>query len=86
MSSNDRRRHQHADVGSADAGVRITVIVQDRYSFETDRVTGAMIREAANIPAGFALHRRSDQGNEPIADDAEIVIRDGDHFFARPTS
>jgi hypothetical protein len=49
-------------------------------------VTGRQIIEAANVPAGFALYRRERGGNEPITDDAQVELHNGDHFFARPTS
>jgi len=66
--------------------VRITMIVQNRYTFDTEVVTGKQIRETADIPTGFALFRRVQGGNEPIADDAPVELRNGDHFFARPPS
>jgi hypothetical protein len=66
--------------------VHITVIVQNRYTFDTEVVTGKQIKETANIPAGSALHRRVQGGNEPIPDDAPVELRNGDHFFARPLS
>ncbi len=70
------------DAGREDrpSSVRITVIVQNRYTFEIRQVTGRQIKETAGIPADFALYRRAQGGNEPIAD------RSGDHFFARPSS
>src|SRR5215211_9385956 len=66
--------------------VRITVIVQNRYTFDAHRVTGRQIKQTARIPAGFALYRRMQGGNEPIPDDAQVELRNGDHFFARPPS
>ena len=68
------------------SSVRITVIVQDRYTFDTHQVTGRQIKETARIPAAFALYRRMQGGNEPIRDDAHVELRNGDHFFARPPS
>ncbi|MBA2255464.1 MAG: multiubiquitin domain-containing protein [Chloroflexi bacterium] len=65
---------------------RITVLIQDRYTVETDVVTGAQIKELASIPPGFSLHRRVQGGNEPIRDDQSVEVHDGDHFFARPPS
>ena len=62
------------------------MIVQNRYRFDTAPVTGAQIKEAANIPADFALCRRAQGGNEPILDDVLVQLRNGDHFFARPSS
>jgi hypothetical protein len=64
--------------------IRITVIIQNRYTFDTKVVTGRHIKEKANIPAGFSLHRRVKGGNEPIPDDAPVELRNGDHLFARP--
>jgi hypothetical protein len=64
--------------------IRFTVIVQNRYTLDTEVVTGKQIKEKANIPAGFALYRRAQGGNEPIPDDASVELRNGDHFFARP--
>lgn len=65
--------------------VHITVVIQDRYTFDSNAVTGRQIKEKANIPAGFSLHRRvHGGGNEPILDDDSVELRNGDHFFARP--
>jgi hypothetical protein len=66
--------------------VRITVVVQNRYTFDAHRVTGRQIKQTARIPADFALFRRAQDGNEPIGDDAQVELRNGDHFFARPSS
>ena len=66
--------------------VRITGIVQNRHTIVTRRVTGRQIKETASIPLGFALYRRTQGGNEPIRDDAPVELRNGDHFFARPSS
>jgi hypothetical protein len=68
------------------SSVRITVIVQNRYTFDAHRVTGRQIKQTASIPLGFALYRRVQGGNEPIRDDAQVELRNGDHFFARPPS
>ena len=66
--------------------VRITVVVQSRYTFDAHRVTGRRIKETARIPVAFALYRRTQGGNEPIRNDAQVELRNGDHFFARPPS
>jgi hypothetical protein len=68
------------------SSIRITVVVQNRYTFDTHRVTGRQIKETASIPLGFALYRRVQGGNEPLRDDAQVELRNGDHFFARPSS
>ena len=65
---------------------QVTVIIQNRYTFDTEVVTGKQIKEKANIPAGFSLHRRAKGGNEPINDDESVELRNGDHLFARPPS
>lgn len=38
----------------------------------------------AGIPSTFALFRRGSGGKEPVSDDAEIRVRNSDHFFAQP--
>lgn len=75
---NDARREERP------GSVRITVIVQNRYMFDSHRATGRQIRETAGVPADFALYRRGQGANEPIADDAQVELHNGDHFFARP--
>jgi hypothetical protein len=66
--------------------LRISITVNNHYTFDTDVATGKQIKATANIPAGFALYRRAHGGNEPIPDDAPVELRNGDHFFARPLS
>ena len=88
-SSDENREVAHRNVTRREdrpSSVGITVIVQTRYTFDTDRVTGMQIRETAGVPAEFALYRRAQGGNEPIAEDAQIELHNGDHFFARPSS
>jgi hypothetical protein len=75
-----------ADGVNRPSTIRVTVIVQNRYTFDTELVTGQQIKETADLPPGFALYRRVRGGNELIPDDAEIELRNGDHFFARPSS
>src|SRR5215218_5280790 len=50
------------------SSVRITVTVQNRYTFDIEVVTGQQIKETANVPPGFALYRRVQGGSEPIPD------------------
>jgi hypothetical protein len=64
--------------------IRITVIIQDRFTLDTSMTTGRRIKEKANIPDGFVLRRRAKGGNELIPDDAVVEVRNGDHFFAQP--
>jgi hypothetical protein len=71
---------------SRTTSVRITVTIANRYTFDIAVVTGRQIKETAGVPEGFALYRRVQGGNEPIADDEHIQLRTGDHFFARPSS
>lgn len=68
------------------SSIRITVIVQNRYTFDTEVVTGQQIKVTANVPPGFALYRRAQGGNEPIPDDAPVELRNGDHLFARSSA
>jgi SAM-dependent methyltransferase len=75
-----------ASGASRPSGVRITVIVQNRYAFDTEFVTGRQIKEKAGVPPGFALYRHVRGGNELIPDDAQVELHNGDHFFARPPS
>jgi hypothetical protein len=66
--------------------ISVTVIVQNRYTFGAELVTGRQIKKTADVPADFALYRRVKGGNEPIPDDLQVELRNGDHFFARPSS
>ena len=61
----------------------ITVIVQRRYVVDAGSTTGRRIKKLAGIPADFRLYRKAKGGNEPLADDATVDMRSGDHFFAR---
>ena len=64
--------------------IHITVVIANRYEFDTEVATGKQIKEKAKIPAGFALYRRTRGGNESIRDDDSVELHDGDHFFTRP--
>jgi hypothetical protein len=66
--------------------VSVTVTVQNRYTFGAELVTARQIKKTAGVPAEFALYRRVKGGNEPIPDDLQVELRNGDHFFARPPS
>ena len=83
--------HQGPDAGSAEredgpSDIRISLTVANRYTFDTDLVTGRQIKETAGVPARFTLYRRTPSGNEPIPDEAQVELHNGDHFFARPPS
>jgi hypothetical protein len=67
------------------SNARITVIVQNRLVIEASAATGMQVKHLAQIPQGFALYRRTRGGNEPILDDDIVDVRNGDHFFARPS-
>jgi len=71
---------------NAPSSVRITVIVQNRYTLDAGLITGKQIKETTDVPAGFVLYHRAKGGNEPIPDDALVEPCNGDHFFARPPS
>ena len=66
--------------------IRITVIIQNRYTLDGPDATGNEIKEKANIPADFSLHRRVTGGTESIADEERVQVHNGDHFFAQPRS
>jgi hypothetical protein len=66
--------------------IRVTVVIANRYVFDTEVVTGRQIKERANLPEGFALYRRTRGGNESIRDDDMVELHEGDHFFARPSA
>jgi hypothetical protein len=72
--------------GDEPSKIRITVIIQDRYTLDTPMMTGKQLRAKANVPDGFALRRRAKGGNELIPDDTLVEVRNGDHFFAQPLS
>jgi hypothetical protein len=84
------RRGQHGSQDDATVGgpesssLSITVIVQNRLTIDSEAVTGSQLKEAAGVPADFALYRRVRGGNELVPDDTQIELRNGDHFFARP--
>jgi hypothetical protein len=65
--------------------LHVTLVVANHYTFDTQEVTGRQIKEKGNIPVGFSLYRRAKGGNEPIHDDESVALRNGDHFFARPS-
>ncbi len=75
---------QDSEHESRASSVGITVTVANRFTFDAHILTGRQIKETAGVPAGFTLYRRAPGGNEPIDDDAQIELRNGDHFFARP--
>lgn len=66
--------------------IRITVIIQNRYTLDTPEATGSEIKEKTNIPADFSLHRRVRGGTESIPDEERVQVHNGDHFFAQPRS
>jgi hypothetical protein len=79
-----RTHAQDAEGQNRPREIRVTVVIANRYAFDAEVVTGRQIKEKADIPAGFALHRRMRGGNEVIRDDDSAELRDGDHLFARP--
>lgn len=83
--------HRDPDAGRTDreneqSSIRISMTVVNRFTFDTDLVTGREIKESTGVPAGFALYRRTQGGNEPIPDDERVELHNGDHFFARSAS
>ncbi|HJU02364.1 MAG TPA: hypothetical protein VJ966_14305 [Actinomycetes bacterium] len=93
QSLQDRRDETTETVDAADPrteqqppSISVTVIVQHRYTFGAELVTGRQIRKTADVPADFTLYRRVKGGNQPIPDDLQVELHNGDHFFARPSS
>ena len=65
----------------------VEVIINDkRYRFDHELVTGRQIKEKAGIPDSYSLYLRRPGDNEPIADDEEVTMHEGDVFFSRPPS
>jgi hypothetical protein len=65
----------------------VEVIINDKqYRFDHHMVTGRQIKEKAGIPDSYSLYLRRPGDNEPIADDEEVTLREGDVFFSRPPS
>src|SRR5687768_10488201 len=67
--------HMMADAKDAEGEnrppkIRITVVIANRYTVDTELATGKQIKERADVPGGFSLYRRIRGGNEPISDDA----------------
>ncbi len=55
-----------------------------KVDFETDWVTGAQIKAAADAPMEDDLGYRSKGQIEYVPDDQEIQIKNGDHFVVLP--
>ena len=58
----------------------------DPYHFDSHRTTGKKIKERAGIPDDYSLYLRREGENEPIRDDEEVDLHEGEHFFSRPPS
>jgi hypothetical protein len=57
---------------------------QRKVEFDTDRVTGAQIKEKAGAPSTSDLGRRVQGKIEYVPDDQQIEIKNGDHFVVLP--
>ena len=78
---------QVTSVVAAGAERAVEVVINDkRYRFDHNVVTGREIKQKGGIPDADALYLRRPGGNEPIADNEEVTLRDGDVFFSRPPS
>ena len=65
----------------------VTVIINDKHvTFPSDDVTGRQIKEAGGIPLNYSLYLRHPGENEPISNDEQVELHEGDHFFSRPPS
>ena len=72
----EKRDHEGVDV----------FIDGDPYHFDSRRTTGRKIKEKARIPDDYSLYLRREGENEPIRDDEELDLHEGEHFFSRPPS
>ncbi len=75
-SEHEEREHHPVEV----------VINNKRYRFEDDDVIGLDIKQKADIPDAYSLYRRLPGHNEPISDQEQLELHEGDHFFSRPPS
>jgi len=57
---------------------------QVRVEFETDRVSGKQIKDAAGVPLDWDLAVRRGERLEVVTNNQVIEIRDGEHFVALP--
>jgi hypothetical protein len=65
----------------------VEVVINDKkYAFEHHVRTGREIKEKAGIPLDYSLYRRSPGQNEPISNDEDVTLHNGEHFFSRPPS
>lgn len=65
----------------------VTVIVDGEHvTFPTDDVTGREIKDKAGIPLDYSPYLRHPGDNEPISNDEEVELHEGEHFFSRPPS
>jgi len=65
----------------------VTVFIGDkRVTFPSDDVTGRQIKDKGDIPLDYSLYRRHPGDNEPISNDEQVELHQGDHFFSRPPS
>jgi len=61
----------------------VTIFVNNReVELDSKEVTGAQIKQAAEIPADFQLFREHGSKLEAVEDDEEIKVRDGERFRA----
>lgn len=56
------------------------------YHFDSHRTTGKKLKERAGIADNDSLYLRREGENEPIRDDEEVDLHEGEHFFSRPPS
>ena len=63
----------------------VEVVINDKhYRFLDDDVTGRHIKEKAGIPLDYSLYRRHHGENEPIGNDEQVELHNGEHFFRGP--
>lgn len=77
--------HTNDQPGGERHGVEIFIDAKP-YHFDSDEVTGRQIKAKAGIPDQYSLYLRKEGENEPIRDDEQVELHDGQHFFSRPPS
>lgn len=66
------------------SSVRITVIVQNRYTFASGTVTGKADQGKSQHPSWFLSLPSHARRERAVPDDLLVELRNGDHLFARP--
>lgn len=61
-------------------------INRTKYDIENPEQTGAALKQLAGIPPGDALFRQQPGDDELIANEATVVLKNGDHLHSQPAA